>query len=196
MKVNFDAWKHAFSKYAEISPEDYYPLEGCNLITVAEKISTKYNLRNINYEDLVTQKDAYYISHHKFELYPDVIEVITTLVRKKIPIAIVTAARKNRIHQTVPESFLHLFTTIITGDDIKCKPDPEIYLKAAKELSVKPSECIVIENSPLGVSSAKSAGMFCIAITNTVEMRTLCKADRIVKSFDDISILLQKVFKQ
>jgi len=58
------------------------------------------------------------------------------------------------------------FDFIATRDDIDhSKPDPEIYLLVAKELSVKPEECLVIEDSPAGVKAAIAAGMWCICVT-------------------------------
>lgn len=57
------------------------------------------------------------------------------------------------------------FDVIIAGEQAPRKPAPDIYLLTAKCLGVKPENCLVIENSPTGIQSAKSAGMYCIAIT-------------------------------
>lgn len=62
-----------------------------------------------------------------------------------------------------------LFGAIITGDIVeRGKPDPECYLRAARELGVDPSDCIAIEDSPTGAAAANAAGCFVIAITNRV----------------------------
>jgi beta-phosphoglucomutase len=80
---------------------------------------------------------------------------------------------------------------IITGDKVyNCKPHPEPYLNAAKALSVGPLECVVVENAPVGIESAKSAGMYCIAICSTLERRYLEKADMIIDKFADLEKLL------
>ncbi len=62
---------------------------------------------------------------------------------------------------------LYEFDFIATRDDVNNgKPDPEIYLLTARALNLKPSECLVIEDSPSGVKAALKAGAGCIAITN------------------------------
>ena len=59
------------------------------------------------------------------------------------------------------------FEAVVTGDDVvHGKPHPEIYLLAAKRLGLAPRECIAVEDSEHGVTSAKDAGMSCIAIHN------------------------------
>jgi len=58
------------------------------------------------------------------------------------------------------------FDVIATRDDVEHgKPDPEIDLLVARELGVKPEECLVIEDSPAGVQAALAAGMEVIAVT-------------------------------
>ncbi|GMR21845.1 MAG: HAD family phosphatase [Acidobacteriota bacterium] len=58
------------------------------------------------------------------------------------------------------------FDFVATRDDVEFpKPDPEIYLLVAREMGVAPEECLVIEDSPAGVTAAKNAGMAVIAVT-------------------------------
>jgi HAD superfamily hydrolase (TIGR01509 family) len=68
------------------------------------------------------------------------------------------------------------------------KPDPALYLYAAQQLCVNPSDCIAIEDSRHGVTAAKNAGMYCIGI-NTAKNRTaLSGADIIVDSYQQINL--------
>lgn len=85
------------------------------------------------------------------------------------------------------------FKVIISGadDEIKNgKPAPDIFLKAAEKLNVKPEECVVIEDAINGVKAAKAAGMKCIAVTNSFSMETLkkAKADLIVKTLKEVTV--------
>ncbi|MCX6672837.1 MAG: HAD family phosphatase [Methanothrix sp.] len=77
---------------------------------------------------------------------------------------------------------------IYTIRDANCasKPDPCIFLYAAKKLNSFPDECVVIEDSPYGIEAARRAGMKCIAITTTYNIELLVGADTIVNSFDEI----------
>lgn len=68
----------------------------------------------------------------------------------------------------------------------KGKPQPDIFLYAAKRLKSLVEECVVIEDAPLGITAAKSAGMKCIALTTTYTREKLLEADVIVESFAQI----------
>lgn len=58
------------------------------------------------------------------------------------------------------------FDFVATGDDVEHgKPDPEIYQLVARELGVRPEQCLVIEDSPAGIEAALAAGMEVIAVT-------------------------------
>ena len=68
----------------------------------------------------------------------------------------------------------------------KGKPYPDSYLTAAKKLRVKPTECIVVENAPYGIKAAKSAKMFCIAVTTSLPKQYLKQADIICKKVSEV----------
>ena len=53
-------------------------------------------------------------------------------------------------------------------------------MRAAQELKVSPAECLVIENAPLGIESAKNAGMWCIGVCSTLSSNHLSEADEVV----------------
>ncbi|GAI93777.1 unnamed protein product, partial [marine sediment metagenome] len=103
---------------------------------------------------------------------------------------IVTAGLSERVHNSVPLKFLSKFDVVITGDKtIRGKPFSDPYLKGAEELGLKPEECIVVENAPLGIQAAKSAGAYCIAICSTLDRSYLEEADEIVEKFEDLNTL-------
>jgi beta-phosphoglucomutase len=79
-------------------------------------------------------------------------------------------------------------TTLMVESITNFKPDPEIFLLAAKKLGVAPAKCVVVEDSVFGVRAAKSAGMGCVAVTTGVysglELKQE-KPDLIVKTLKD-----------
>ncbi|MGH7900519.1 MAG: HAD family hydrolase [Thermodesulfobacteriota bacterium] len=80
------------------------------------------------------------------------------------------------------------FQVVVSGDMIELgKPNPDIYLYAAKTLRVNPNECVAIEDSINGVKSAKSAGLFCIAIPDKrLTQKDFQIADLVVDSLNSI----------
>jgi beta-phosphoglucomutase len=195
MEDNFSAWEKAFQKYnIHIFREDYFPLEGLALIEIAKNISKKYNLILSDYQELVRLKNENYFLDNKFKFYTGAIELVD-LVKKNKLLALVSASPKEKLQKTVPSFFLEYFDVIISGDDVKNgKPSPEPYLLAMKHLSVNPEQCIVVENAPLGIQAAKSAGIYCIAIASTLKKEELTLADEIFENINSFFTYLQNNF--
>ena len=190
MEDNFLAWKKSFKNYGtNITREDYFPLEGMNLLNIAKTISNKYNA-NAKPEELVKLKNKYYLENHNFRFYSGAEELVDTLKKNKL-LALVSASPKEKLEKTVPNNFLKNFNVVISGDDVQHgKPAPEPYLKAMNALSLKPKQCIVIENAPFGIQSAKAAGIYCIALATTLSKQELKLADEIVSDFKNLKKIL------
>jgi HAD superfamily hydrolase (TIGR01509 family) len=111
-----------------------------------------------------------------------VIAYIRDLSDQGYALAVVTGApRKEAKHVLETFDLADYFSQVVTGEDITLsKPHPEGYLKAAAMLQVSPSECIVIEDAPMGVNAAHRAGMRCAAVTTTHTPDELQEADWIV----------------
>ncbi len=189
MEDNFHAWRSVFLDIGkEIKPEQFYPLEGLRLQNVASTLCDMHGIGgDRDTEELVRKKDEYYIKNHSFSLYPGVEEFIKKLSDASIPFGVVTAASRARLEQTLPQPILQKFSTIVTGETGgRGKPYPDPYLSGARGLGLRPEECIVVENAPLGIQAAKMAGAYCIAIASTVSKEILKEADEVVNIFDDV----------
>jgi HAD superfamily hydrolase (TIGR01509 family) len=123
--------------------------------------------------------------------YPGVQEIVSLMAADHDwRLGLATGSGRERSRATLAKAGLDTvnFSVWITGDDIrKAKPDPEIYLRAASQLRLFPTQCVVIEDSVAGVAAAKAARMRCIAVTNTYPGEALYAADRIVDSLADVS---------
>lgn len=69
-----------------------------------------------------------------------------------------------------------------------CKPAPDVFLYAAKQLNVRPEECIVVEDSHTGLTAAKEAGMFCIGINSNKNRAALARADIIIDGYHEVDL--------
>jgi sugar-phosphatase len=77
----------------------------------------------------------------------------------------------------------------VTGSDVKNrKPDPEIFLLAARRMGIATVDCVVIEDSPGGVEAARAAATKCIAVTNTTTAEKLAKANLVCDSLEQIDL--------
>jgi beta-phosphoglucomutase len=77
----------------------------------------------------------------------------------------------------------------------RSKPEPDLFLYAAKKLRVASARCVVIEDAPLGIKAAKRAEMSCIALTTTYPKKLLSEADLIVDSYDEIDVAKLRYFR-
>lgn len=78
---------------------------------------------------------------------------------------------------------------LVTADDVvNGKPHPEPYLKGAKLLGVKPADCLVVEDAPAGIQSARAGGMKVIGITSTYPESQLSTADAVVRKLAQIQV--------
>lgn len=78
------------------------------------------------------------------------------------------------------------FDAIVDGNKVtKAKPDPEVFLNAAKELNVNATECVVFEDAIAGIEAAKNAAMRCVGIGQPA---VLTEADTVVSSLAEITL--------
>lgn len=167
-------------------------LEGIGVQKTAEILGNKYNVDASTYRTIIKLKDEYFRRNYTFAVYDGVHELINHLNDRGIKTGLVTGAKRYRILESVPENFISRFTVLITSDDIDhTKPDAEPYIKAAELLNVKPEGCVVVENAPLGIQSAKAAGMFVIALKTTLSECYLSNADLILESFMHLLKLIE-----
>ncbi|MBI2485779.1 MAG: HAD family phosphatase [Deltaproteobacteria bacterium] len=96
------------------------------------------------------------------------------------------------------------FKVITSAEDVtNCKPDPEVFIKALKRINaslisdakIYPHECLVVEDSIYGIKAAHSAGMRCLAVSNSYPVQKLSEADMVVNGLNEVKIEdLEKLF--
>lgn len=78
------------------------------------------------------------------------------------------------------------FDVTVSGVDLPGKPEPDLFLEAARLLGVSPVQCIVVEDAVAGVEAAVRAGMKCVAVTTTNPVDKLAAADIVVDRLDTL----------
>jgi beta-phosphoglucomutase len=121
---------------------------------------------------------------------PGAIDLVCS-VAEKFPVGLATGSRRSDVEaafSTLAGGKLNgLFQSIVTSDDVaKTKPDPATYAKAAEGMGVSPSDCLAIDDSPNGVSSAKKAGMKVLGITAIHDDSSLRDADWHLRSLEEV----------
>lgn len=190
-KYHFLAWKKLANSidvdFTELQNEQ---LKGVSRVKSLEKIlawgdktiseeefSKLMALKNEDYLTYIDKMDAQ-------ELLPDVTKTLDFLIAANQHIALGSASKNARmILEKV--NILEKFDILVDGNDVsKAKPDPEVFLIAAKQLHTDPKNCIVFEDAVAGIQAANTAGMISIGIG---DKSTLYEADYIFKGFTEIS---------
>lgn len=170
-KYHFLAWKKLANDLGiDFTEEENEQLKGVSRVKSLEKILAWGNktLSEKEFNAQMAKKNEDYLSHiakmDESEILPDVPKVLNFLSENKQPISLGSASKNAR---TILErvNLKEQFNAIVDGNDVtKAKPDPEVFLIAAKLLNVAPENCIVFEDSVAGVEAANVANMISIGI--------------------------------
>lgn len=121
-------------------------------------------------------------------------KLIRALHKKRIPLAIATSGHsRERTKEILGKVGLEkIFAVLVSGEEVShAKPDPEIYVKTAKLLTVKSENCLIFEDAPNGVLSGKDAGMFVIGVNTEQEIAEKLQksgADKVVASLKEVTL--------
>jgi beta-phosphoglucomutase len=98
------------------------------------------------------------------EILPGIKTLLDYLKENKIPFSLGSASKNARLILKILDIY-DLFDAIVDGNDVSsAKPDPEVFLIAAKKLNKDPHDCIVIEDAQAGIEAANNANMISIGI--------------------------------
>jgi beta-phosphoglucomutase len=187
-EFHYIAWKQLAEKIGiSFDREFNEKLKGVSRIDSLELILAKENRQNEfskeEKEILATEKNDHYVELIKKITPNDILEGIEEfleeLIENKIKIAMASAS-KNAFAVTKSLGVLSYFDHIVDARTVeKSKPDPEVFIKAAKAVEVEPKYCIGIEDAAAGVDAIKAAGMYAIGVGDE---EVLKEADMVVSS--------------
>ena len=170
-RYHFLAWqKIAAELGVEFTPEHNEELKGVSRVRSLDIILKLGNIQasEENKNKWLTQKNEDYLAYiehmDESEILPGVVAILEYIKEKKQLIALGSASKNARpILEKV--NILHLFDAIVDGNDVtNAKPDPEVFVRAAKLLNVSNENSIVFEDSVAGVQAANSANMTSVGI--------------------------------
>ncbi len=178
----------------EVQPEDFREFVGTGDERYVEGVAEKYGVEIDTDEAVERRKENFFKLQEKEPLpaMPGVMDILETArVSADVMLAIATSGNKDKQFPVIEGAGLELewFDVVVTGDDVtRKKPDPQIYEITAEKLGLPPERCVVLEDAPAGVASAKAAGAVCVAVTSSVDAEKLQEADLVVDSLEEVSV--------
>ncbi len=184
-KYHYLAWKEIANELGlSFTIADNEKLKGVSRDKSLDIILEINNAQSLNLDksQWLARKNEIYLSYieqlSESDLLPGVIDTLSLFKSQDIKIALGSAS-KNAIKILRTTGVFGYFDAIVDGNSVtNAKPDPEVFLIAAKRIHGQPEECIVFEDAIAGVNAALSAGMKVIAIGDEVQ---LGNANKVVK---------------
>jgi len=176
---------------AGVSDEDIASLVGMTFAKKLEFINAKYGL-NVEREHFVKEtSEAMMAEMEKSLLLDEHLDILLSALKKdKIRMAIASNnSRKNIDFFLQKLGIQDYFEHIVSYESVtEHKPNPQTYLAAAGLMNAIPGNCIAVEDTEIGVESAKGAGMKCVAIPNKLTSgHDFARADMVIKDFREIN---------
>jgi HAD superfamily hydrolase (TIGR01509 family) len=173
MPLHYVAWKKALGEWnCEFAEELFYAWGGRPTAEIISTLNEKHGL-NMPVENVARRKEEFY-----FELLPElkvVPEVLEHIEAQhgRIPFAVVSGSARDSVTASLEMlKLLDRFDTLVcAGEYKKSKPDPEAFLLAASRLGVVPKNCLVFEDTEMGIQAATAAGMASVKVPAPRERR-------------------------
>lgn len=196
---HFSAWKMIFTKYDwDFSEEKFCRTFGMTNEQVILDI-TANALDKDSITKIANEKDVYFreIVEKQARFVNGVQHWLDEFKANGIKQAVASSGSWGNINTIIDALQIRpCFDALVSGEDSASKPDPAVFLLAAKELGMAPANCLVIEDAIVGVQAAVAAQMKCLALTTTNPAERLDQADLILPDPASLTVdLLKKLFK-
>ncbi len=191
-RYHFLAWKRLTDQLGiNFTEEDNERLKGVSRMASLEIILEIGNRKvdKSRKQEYATLKNNWYIDYISKmtpdEILPGSLAFIMELKNANIRVAIGSAS-KNTPMILERVGLLDLFDAVADGNIVrKAKPDPEVFMKAAEMVGVKPVKCVVFEDAVAGIEAALNAGMMCIGVGSS---KILKEAHFVVPGLNEMNL--------
>lgn len=190
--VQIAAWELFLARYERtLDPSLLQRMFGLRIWDSARLLIHELDLPLVM-DQVVTERDALFFDllPGRLREMPDAAATVRALAARELPLALATSGHRRYVDVALEALGLEgAFGVEVTGDMVEHgKPAPDIYLAAAHELGIEPEHCLALEDAPLGIASAKTAGLICLAIPNemTRELDGFERADAVLERLADV----------
>ena len=141
-------------------------------------------------EEIAEEKEVWFREHipGNMDLLPGVMDWLQRFQAWNFKQAVASSAPQENIELQVNSLNIRpFFGGLVSAAKLPGKPDPAVFLEAARRLEIAPADCVVMEDAPAGVRGAKNGGMRCVAVLTTQTASALQGADLIVNRLTDLT---------
>jgi HAD superfamily hydrolase (TIGR01509 family) len=166
MPLHYVAWKRALGEWnCEFAEELFYGWGGRPTAEIIASLNLRDGL-SMPVDAVARRKEEFYFAMlPELKAVPEVLEHIEAQ-HGRIPFAVVSGSARDSVTASLETlKLLDRFETLVcAGEYAKSKPDPEAFLLAASRLGVAPAQCLVFEDTAMGIQAAAAAGMASVKV--------------------------------
>jgi HAD superfamily hydrolase (TIGR01509 family) len=171
MPLHYIAWKTVLAEWnCEYAEDLFYSWGGKPVRNIIADLNEIHGL-DMPIDAVATKKEALYLEQlPQLKAIPEVLEHIQA-EHGRIPFAVVSGSRRSSVVGSLTAiGLLDKFDTIVAAEDYtRGKPAPDAFLLAAARLGVAPADCLVFEDTDLGIEAATAAGMASVKVPPPLE---------------------------
>jgi beta-phosphoglucomutase family hydrolase len=167
MPVHYVAWTAMLNRYGIPFPETrFYELGGVPTAQIIRILSKETGVAVTDVDRMVQEKESAFLENlHCVQPVEKVIAAAAEY-RGKLPLAVASGGYRDTITRTLDALGIRdWFDAMVTAEDtVRHKPEPDVFLEAARRLAVSPTACVVFEDTDIGLLAARRAGMVAIDV--------------------------------
>ena len=179
MPLHYNAWKRALAEWKCTYDEAlFYAWGGKPVRQIIADLNEMHGLQ-MPVDAVAERKEAlYHLQLPKLRAIPAVVEHVHAQ-RGRIPLAVVSGSRRSSVVGSLTAlGLLDRFDTLVCAEDyVRGKPAPDCFLLAADRLGRQPSDCLVFEDTDLGIEAATAAGMASVRVPQVIPSMALGTSD-------------------
>ena len=167
MPAHYKAWLGLLAPLSIPFPEPrFYAMGGMPTASIIRVLAGEAGVAIDDVDALVLEKEALFLTHLEAITPVAPVLAIAAAYRGVLPMAVASGGYRDTITRTLDRLAIRdWFDAMVTAEDtVRHKPDPDVFLEAARRLGAEAAKCVVFEDTDIGLEAAHRAGMFGIDI--------------------------------
>lgn len=161
MPAHFRAWTATLSRYGlNFSEERFYEWGGVPSYRIVTLLAQEQGIA-VHAHSVSLEKEQAFLQHLEAVKPIDPVVDIAREHRGRLPMAVASGGPRMVVSRVLTQlGIIDWFAAVITSEDtVRHKPEPDVFLEAARRLGVEPAGCVVYEDTDIGLEAARRAGM-------------------------------------
>ncbi|QJW97058.1 HAD family hydrolase [Frigoriglobus tundricola] len=162
MPAHYKAWLAMLGRFGIPFPEPrFYAMGGMPTASIIRVLAGEVGVVVTDVDAMVLEKERTFLTFLDAVTPIEPVVTIAATHRGKLPIAVASGGYRDTITRTLDQlGIRNWFDAMVTAEDTpRHKPDPDVFLEAAKRLDVEATKCVVFEDTDIGLEAARRAGM-------------------------------------